>query len=223
MMQKTEVTFTPTIEGLDLAWPIVPAKDLSAMDSKKYGLLQCPGVYDAATAGYLLRAWTDIKISSSEAGVTVQLEDELLEVTNSVNKVGDFDPTSSPFPYGEAAPNIKKINLPWLVTTPKNYSCLMVQPMYHFHAEIPFMRVYAGVLDTDEMHKAALVFSVLQSGDFIIQRGTPLLQIIPFQRESYVAKITQISIASWNAQRLKMSKAIKHYYWKALHRKKSYR
>jgi hypothetical protein len=80
-----------------------------------------------------------------------------------------------------------KWNNPYAISTPPGYSVLFTQP---FHRESVFT-ILDGIVDTDK-YKGAVTFPfVLNDNKWegIIPAGTPMAQVIPFQRESWEHKI----------------------------------
>ena len=71
----------------------------------------------------------------------------------------------------------------WTIRTPPGWSCLFVPPLNR--SGQPFECV-AGVVDTDTYaaHIHFPFFATAPDGLYIIEKGTPLVQIIPFRRDS---------------------------------------
>jgi len=89
----------------------------------------------------------------------------------------------APFPEMPAI----KFNNPWVVRTPPGYSTLFISPMNRF--SLPILPL-SGIVDTDTFQLAVTFPSLclLQRGDSIaLPRGTPLVQAIPFRRESWAS------------------------------------
>lgn len=72
----------------------------------------------------------------------------------------------------------------WHIKTPPGYSCLFTQPM---NRNLPF-EIISGIVDTD-VHSMNILFPFYWTGDkdrdCIISERTPMVQIIPFKRESW--------------------------------------
>jgi len=71
----------------------------------------------------------------------------------------------------------------WVIRTPKNYSTLFVHPLNR--TDLPFTTL-SGVVETDSF-KNPIHFPFVIDKDFegIIERGTPIVQLIPIKRESW--------------------------------------
>jgi len=76
----------------------------------------------------------------------------------------------------------------WHIKTPPGYSCLFTQPM---NRNLPF-EIISGIVDTD-VFPINVLFPFYWTGDpdkdYIIPEKTPMVQIIPFKRESWKKEI----------------------------------
>lgn len=79
-----------------------------------------------------------------------------------------------------------KIKQPWTVKTPAGYSCLFMQPFYEFNHD---WRLFPGIVDTDK-HDLPVLFPGYTTSDeeVTIKQGEPLMQVIPFKRDSWTLK-----------------------------------
>jgi hypothetical protein len=75
----------------------------------------------------------------------------------------------------------------WKITTPKGYSCLFIHPLNS--PQLPF-HSFSGIVDTDK-HPLIINFPFVFKKDFegVIPAGTPIIQIIPFKRDSWDLKV----------------------------------
>lgn len=216
-----KIEFTSTIPGLELAWPIVPTSSLAPADRKGHPMHKCPGIHDWNTSGYLIRAWTDIQFEAQGEQLNVRADQREHDFSN--GGIGRLSPDLVPLPFENISPNVFKIELPWLIKTPHNYSCMLVEPFYHFLKDAPYVTTYPGIVDTDGLHRPSWVFSIRKPEHFIIPRGTPILQVIPFRREKYTSTVKRGDVGDWIGQSLKMTRLIPHWYWKTFHSKKEYK
>jgi hypothetical protein len=71
----------------------------------------------------------------------------------------------------------------WQIKTPPGYSCLFLHPLNR--NDLPFITI-SGIVDTD-VYNAPIEFPFFLKNDFYgkISKGTPLVQIIPFKRDSW--------------------------------------
>ena len=71
----------------------------------------------------------------------------------------------------------------WTIATPPGWSCLFIPPA---NRPNPVFEVISGVVDTDT-YKSLVnfpFFAIGADGKYTIERGTPLVQVIPFRRAS---------------------------------------
>jgi len=82
-------------------------------------------------------------------------------------------------------PSVFKWVNQWIVKTPPGWSCLFVHPQHH--EELPF-RCLSAMVDTDK-HPTPVNFPFFLRKGFsgLIPKDTPIIQVIPFKRESFTA------------------------------------
>ena len=78
-----------------------------------------------------------------------------------------------------------KWNSFWEIKTPRGYSTLFIHPLNR--SDLPFYS-FTGVVDTDK-HPFIVNFPFVMRKDFdgTIERGTPVIQAIPFKRDKWSA------------------------------------
>jgi hypothetical protein len=174
---------------------------------------RCMPVFDAITGGYILTTYADVFVSQKEVeyvdgtylnktGKTRPLSEAKKQKLNLPKTNPHYEwPSFGPLQWHpvEQAPNLpakgalpkgasypKWIN-PWAITTPPGYSILFTAPM---HRESVFT-ILDGVVDTDTYTSPVNFPFVLNDWGFegLIPAGTPMAQVIPFQRESWEMKI----------------------------------
>ena len=152
--------------------PVYDEQKLNFGTAKK-----CMPMFDALTAGYILRSAADIHISKEN--------DEYYYQWSGLNAIEFHSPdqlTNNPHnKYNTNA--IPKWKNYWAIETPKGYSCLFVSP---FNQNLPFA-IFPGIVDTDT-YKSTIHFPfLLNEPNFqgYIKAGTPIAQVIPFKRESW--------------------------------------
>ena len=71
----------------------------------------------------------------------------------------------------------------WMTRTPPGYSTLFMSPM---HQEYSPLKAIEAVVDTDKFLTDGLnSFFLEKNFEGVIKQGTPILQAIPFKRESW--------------------------------------
>lgn len=70
----------------------------------------------------------------------------------------------------------------WTLRTPPGWSCLFLPPLNRHH---PVFEILAGVVDTD-LYCGRIHFPFVATapdGFHVVEKGTPMVQVIPFRRE----------------------------------------
>jgi hypothetical protein len=149
----------------------------------------CMPVLDAMTAGYLILSSADVYISKTEEGTYYNWANHDAITFHLPNQITGY-PKSDVKLKGEKAP---KFTNPWIVRTPKGYSCLFVPPSHH---DLPFS-ILPGVVDTDTYFNA-INFPFIPDPDFegLIPKGTPIAQVIPFKRDSWLMSVELLKESS---------------------------
>ena len=87
-----------------------------------------------------------------------------------------------------------KFKMDFLIKTPKGTSCYYLDP---FLFDNPYFTTWQGIIDTDKFNQITtnnqLIFYPKVNKSFIITKGTPLVQIVPFVRYPWKSKITYLS------------------------------
>ena len=150
---------------------------------------RCMPVFDAIVGGYIITTYTDVfcfDAEGKETGEKIPWYEwpsfgpiQWHPVTQAPNH-----PQKGNLPDGASYP--KWIN-PWSIITPPGYSILFTAPM---HRDSVFT-ILDGVVDTDTYNAPVNFPFVLNDWKFegLIPAGTPMAQVIPFQRESWEMKI----------------------------------
>ncbi len=105
----------------------------------------------------------------------------------------------------------------FFIKTPPGYSCLFTHPLNR--NELPF-RTFSGVVDTDSYHLPVhFPFQLVSTEkNFIIEKGTPICQIIPFKREDWKSSIEKPNYKEQEYMGFelvsKISRSYKNQYWK---------
>ena len=136
-------------------------------------------VFDALTAGYIIPLPCDVYVFQENGVPAYKWPDQTFVGKHAASQLGNH-PTATGFPPA------KFINT-WIVKTPPGYSCMFVPPMHHDN----MFKVLEGVVDTDTYHGAVEFPFQLKdtSWEGLIPAGTPMVQVIPFKRESWSHEI----------------------------------
>jgi len=161
--------------------PAVLKKEEHARDNM-YSVKICPGLQDYIGHGYVIPAWCDMefKIDDNNHPHLTYSDPSLKHAVHYPEQVGDFLDTK--FPIRTPV----KLDNPWFTYTKKDWS-IMYLPM-HFH-ENPYFEAIPGVSDHDRgPGRSPLNIMLKTNKDFTIKQGTPLVQMIPFKRQTVTAR-----------------------------------
>lgn len=153
----------------------------------------CMPIFDIMTAGYIITTPVDIHVSINNDG-----SPELVWAMNdfsaiSSHPVEQYDKFKIPkefFPVG-----YKFINS-WITNTPSGYSSIFITPA--MRDDLPFYCLPA-IVDTDK-HPVPVNFPFFIRRDFegVIPAGTPMIQIIPFKRDTWSHEVKDYTDSFWN-------------------------
>jgi hypothetical protein len=137
---------------------------------------KCTPVFDALTSGYIIPTYADLWVEKID-GVTTYT------FANNV-KVEFHHVAQAPYHPHASANFYPKFANAWAIKTPPGYSCLFTDP---FHGTNPFFTVLDGIVDTDTYPSTVNFPFVLKDPNFegLIPAGTPMVQVIPFKRDSW--------------------------------------
>jgi len=145
---------------------------------------RCAPVLDSLTSGYIIPLWTDI-------WVTQQNGFPLVKWQSSVNVFETWSLEQSSFfeiPEGYNKSVFKYLH-GWTIKTPKNWSCLFTQPFGYSNQPIKSL---TGIVDTDNYDGEVNAPFVIKEGfEGIIEKGTPMVQVIPIKRNNWVSQFTK--------------------------------
>jgi hypothetical protein len=138
---------------------------------------KCTPLLDGMSAGYIIPLFADVEVNSinDQADIWWKTKQDVFQIHGlSTSKITT--------PPGYNSRVFKYINC-WIPQTPKGYSCLVVSPFGH--NDLPFKAVPA-IVDTDKS-TLELIFPVWVKSDLdcIVEKGTPIVQIIPFKRDDW--------------------------------------
>lgn len=161
----------------------------------------CPAMTDWLSSGYLILANRDMLVKN---GITDHDSDSMYyhtedsETTHMEKYASQTHPTvqmhdafnymsTSDAPVKDAF----KMSNTWNITTPPGYSCFYLDP---FLFQNEYFATWQGIIDTDRFNvnkdNSQIIFYPKVDHSFVIKKGTPIVQIIPFKREEWVATYT---------------------------------
>jgi hypothetical protein len=185
---------------------------------------KCMPIFDLISAGYIISTPCDIYLDATNP--------ERLEwsiPSGIISLQGDMFAVHAKEQY-ENLPINKEIHhkdllriFPfWAVGTPKGYSALFLQPAY---ADGSPLTALQALVDTDNfITDGHLSFLVEKGFKGTIKQGTPLIQIIPFKRESWSKNFITVEKSEevYETQRLKLRAVFSNAYKNLFRSKKEY-
>lgn len=137
---------------------------------------KCIPVFDALTAGYVIRSYVDVQVTHREGVPWYEWPSQDALSFHPIDQAAKH-------PAQNGAPYPKWTN-PWAIRTPRGYSCLFIPPMHNPNG---IFTILPGIVDTDTYEAPVNFPFVLDdvSWEGLIPAGTPIAQVIPFRRDSW--------------------------------------
>ena len=155
----------------------LPAIDRAHLSAANNGLTakRCMPFFDALATGWILPLAATVRLEIDDEGRTVKAgwEFDRAMVSNHSSPQGAGNPMAPRPPC--------KFHNHWTIRTAKGWSCLFLPPL---NRPNPVFQCVAGIVDTDSYASPVHLpfFATGADGVHVIERGTPLVQIIPFRR-----------------------------------------
>jgi hypothetical protein len=192
-----------------------PQNKLELIPKANVTVKQCAPVLDIFSSGYIIPLWSDIVVNQSPDGVTINWATELPVMDSwSISQSSLFKP-----PVGFDKIAFKYLH-GWNIKTPPGWSCLFIHPVAY--QDLP-IRSISGIVDTDILDGLINCPFFIQKGfEGIIEKGTPMVQVIPFKRDSWESKIEKEHNSKHFFNHEKISTKIYGYY-SSLRERKNYK
>lgn len=164
---------TPQFINNDIKLPFVSS-------NSNLTVKMCLPFLDALSCGYMITLPFDIGVTKNEPGFKFTWETDQL----------DFIDGHGPEQYpgllipDEFDKNAYKFNTSHIIETPPGYSLIFTHPFNR--VDLPFY-TFTGIVDSDRFNQLPVNIPFLIKKDFegIIEKGTPIAQIIPIKREQW--------------------------------------
>ena len=191
--------------------PIVPARSVEPIykskQVEKYGsdlFAGCPGIFDYKNVGWIMPAWDDIRVYSSDNATMAYAGSQKRPPQWKIpQKVDNYKPTfnAGPMdkrmvdgvPAGNACP-VKSLqplhfSSPWVCEMfGDEYCSLLLMPPFYHSDIVDKVQVFPGIVDyTKVFDTMSIVLAPRTTGTFTIKAGTPLVHIIPLEKKTYKA------------------------------------
>ena len=196
IMKIKEITFTDTFGTCADYFPVPASKSLPNWykDSPEYTnnqrvivngntphtIKKCIPVFDALTAGYIIPTYVDVQVTQRDVLPYYEWPSQSAISFHPIEQAPTHPGINgAPFP---------KWSNPWAISTPPGYSCLFIPPMHNPNG---IFTVLPGIVDTDTYNSPVNFPFTLDDVKWegIIPAGTPMVQVIPFKRDSFKMSI----------------------------------
>jgi hypothetical protein len=168
----------PAIKNMPQWWKDVPAY---SNNEKKITVKRCVPTIDALGAGYYVPLWADLLVKQDNGIPSLNW--------NTITAIAETWAESqvSSFELKDGYSKVVFKNLHgWTIKTPPGWSCMFIHPIAY--PNLPF-EVIPGIVDTDVLNTDINVPFIFKEGfEGIIERDTPMFQVIPFKRETWNSK-----------------------------------
>jgi len=180
---------------------------------------KCSAFFDSMSLGYMLLCPIDISIDTT-------VEPPIFDIPSQykmlyIPMIGHHSAEQiSHYPINKETETnfLLRINMVWVISTEKGTSCLFIDPQ---HKDKSPLKAISAVIDTDEFYSDGLFsFTVEKGFKGIIKKGTPLVQVIPFKRDSWKHQINNNfdPVKDLRHQKYKIRSVFnggyKKYFWK---------
>jgi len=155
----------------------LPAVDREQVSARDEGLTikRCMPFFDAMATGCIVPRAATVRLETKDGGKTVDSGWEFDKVM--VSNHGPHQVAGNP---NAPRPPCKFHNY-WSIRTPPGWSCLFLPPLNRPNG---VFEVLAGIVDTDTYwaHIHFPFFTTGPDGVHVIEKGVPMVQVIPFRR-----------------------------------------
>jgi hypothetical protein len=140
---------------------------------------KCVPMLDGMGSGYIIPLWADVEVESSENGPSIFWRTESGVFTMHGTDTKKITP---PIGYYD---QVFKYQNTWIPETPKGYSCIITSP--YGHNDLP-IKAITGIIDSDKtILELILPVWIKENFNGIIEKGTPIAQVIPFKRDNWTS------------------------------------
>lgn len=177
---------------------------------------KCGPMLEALTMGYIVPLWADVQVNTENEHpfINWRVKDQVFEQHGA-------QASEVPNPVGYHKTVFKYMN-PWLITTPPGYSILAIEPPGYRNG---VFKPIPGIVDTDAT-SLELLFPVWVRNDTdeVVESGTPIVQILPFKRDSWESEFLETTLDEYmTRQDAEFGKYLINNYMRRIRKNRSYR
>jgi hypothetical protein len=187
-------------------WKKIPVNDIVRGNVIEGTIKTCPAMHDWLNMGWLIVANRDITVKHGKVnGYCAAVEDlkqgKIHSTLPSHPKEQVGEGTDYQFNYhtqNEEVYDAFKVRVEWSIKLPKGYSMMYLDPFLWQNKDF---KAWNGVIDSDKgfnhgHDNSNIIMYPKHGDDFVIKKGTPLVQVIPFKREEWESEYHLQT--SWN-------------------------
>ena len=148
---------------------------------------RCLPFVDAMSFGFIIPLWADLQVRAEGGDITAEFPQHM-PMSSSISGHPERQLAGHPFSDSPLSSSAFKLHNPWTINTPDGWSCLFVPPINHFERRF---QAISGSVDTDNYYNE-INFPMIWTGgegNFLIKRGTPFIQVIPYYRGAHSMSI----------------------------------
>jgi len=165
------------------------------------GMKSCIPFFDAMASGYIMETWESIEVYENYENIlkwryveknpyTDEWEEKTHVQLNMIEERHGDSGSTIPRPQGHSS-NHMIFQGRWGVRLPRGWSLLITHPFNRW--DLPFTTT-SGIIDSDEWWTSGNIpFFFKEGWTGIIPAGTPICQLMPIKRSSWVAHISVLS------------------------------
>jgi hypothetical protein len=191
-MKKNIIKFASELDFIDVPRPaykyfpewfkksnLYVVEGESKADSQKT-FKHCMPFTDSLTSGYIQELWADIQVIQKDGKPVMYWKENGVSVISDKTP-GAYGLMTPPIGYSTEMFGFMYSNY---LKTPPGYSVLITQPFNR--TDLPFYAL-TGIVDADihPLYPGSYPIFIKEGFSGVIPKGTPILQILPFKRESW--------------------------------------
>ncbi len=162
---------------------------------------RCIPFLEACSEGFIIPFYCDVWVTAQNGNIDFEFSEKHLCDGMSPHAIEQVE--GHPFeslPYGTIP---LKFHNPWVIETPKGYSCYFMAPLNGMEKRF---KLFDGVVDTDRYYNTINFPFIWTGGDgeFFIEKGTPLVQVIPFKRDVFKREVGLVDEKRLNRDKFKL-------------------
>jgi hypothetical protein len=192
--------------------------DIKIFDSESNATpKKCVPMFDAITSGYTIPLWADVLMEEDQnknLSISWRVFEDVFQTHGRASRMVP----SPPGFYKDAFKYVAHLT----VETPPGYSILVLPPIGH--QDSPFLPISA-IVDSDKPTiDLAFPLWIREGTTGIIEKGTPMVQIIPFKRDNWQSEFDYMTKEKYLTRRDRFfSSTIKNNYFKNTWSRKEYK